>query len=598
MHPRTPSPAPSSRTRTSCSTRCSVPADRRSSAAGGAVDAVALANQGETVLAWDAGTGDPLTAGHRVAGPPGRRRSATSSRDHADAGARSAPGSSSTPTSRRRRWRWLRATGTRDGVVTTTDTWLVHQLTRRVRHRRDDGEPVARPRPRRGPMERRAARPLRARGRAAAAAGRPTTRWSATTSAFGGELPRRRSRRRPAGRAARRGLPASRAAPSAPTAPVPSCSPTPAQTPCARRHGLTTSVAWRTRRRARQYCLDGQVYTAASAVRWLVDARASRRRAVRWTPCAAPTSDDVLFVPALAGLAAPWWRSDGDAALSGLRLATSRGHSCAPCSRASPPGRGARRRDRRRHRHRSRTAAGRRRSDPLSSADAGAGRPPADARRGLSRRRTPPRSVPRPSPDLALDPTATLADVVGGWHRPSCTSSSPQWSADRAARAHLARWRRWQTLTHAAARSARDRARCSTSSSSVAASSAAPSPASWPGHQIVGGSARGAGRRRRRHEQGQHRDPAHRVRRHAGNAGVTAGAARLRPAVGTTPSAPASRSSAPVRSSWRGPTRSSTRSPACGRRPSANGYDRLRARRRRRGLRAGCRRSDPGPSAG
>jgi glycerol kinase len=34
----------------------------------------------------------------------------------------------------------------------------------------------------------------------------------------------------------------------------------------------------------------------------------------------------VLFVPGLAGLAAPWWRSDAQGALSGLSLATERGH--------------------------------------------------------------------------------------------------------------------------------------------------------------------------------------------------------------------------------------------------------------------------------
>ena len=34
--------------------------------------------------------------------------------------------------------------------------------------------------------------------------------------------------------------------------------------------GLTTSVAWRLREHT-SYCVDGQVYTAASAVRWAVD---------------------------------------------------------------------------------------------------------------------------------------------------------------------------------------------------------------------------------------------------------------------------------------------------------------------------------------
>ena len=36
------------------------------------------------------------------------------------------------------------------------------------------------------------------------------------------------------------------------------------------RGGLSSSVAWRLRGET-AYCLDGQVFTAASAVRWLVD---------------------------------------------------------------------------------------------------------------------------------------------------------------------------------------------------------------------------------------------------------------------------------------------------------------------------------------
>ncbi len=88
-------------------------------------------------------------------------------------------------------------------------------------------------------------------------------------------------------------------------------------------HGLTTSVAWRTRA-GTQYCLDGQVYTAASAIRWirnlgLIDS------AIELDDACAEESGGVLFVPALAGLAAPWWRADALASFSGLSLATSRG---------------------------------------------------------------------------------------------------------------------------------------------------------------------------------------------------------------------------------------------------------------------------------
>jgi len=88
--------------------------------------------------------------------------------------------------------------------------------------------------------------------------------------------------------------------------------------------GLTTSVAWRLAGED-TFCVDGQVYTAASAVRWLSDlgviAGAEEMDAV-----AAAHNDGVLCVPALAGLAAPWWQSGATAAVSGMTLSTDRGH--------------------------------------------------------------------------------------------------------------------------------------------------------------------------------------------------------------------------------------------------------------------------------
>ena len=87
--------------------------------------------------------------------------------------------------------------------------------------------------------------------------------------------------------------------------------------------GLTTSVAWSLAAGA-DYCVDGQVYTAASAVRWLQDLGLISS-ATELDQAAAVDSGGVQFVPALAGLAAPWWRSDATAALVGLRLSTTRG---------------------------------------------------------------------------------------------------------------------------------------------------------------------------------------------------------------------------------------------------------------------------------
>ena len=90
--------------------------------------------------------------------------------------------------------------------------------------------------------------------------------------------------------------------------------------------GLSASVAWRLEGSA-TYCLDGQVYTAGSAVRWLtgigVLGGPAALDAVGET---VPDAGGVVFVPALAGLGAPHWAPGARGVLSGLHLGTSRGH--------------------------------------------------------------------------------------------------------------------------------------------------------------------------------------------------------------------------------------------------------------------------------
>ncbi len=84
--------------------------------------------------------------------------------------------------------------------------------------------------------------------------------------------------------------------------------------------GLTSSVAWRTRAQT-AYCIDGQVYTAASAVRWLIDLGLIAEPSDLDT-FVGEDSGAVLCVSALAGLAAPWWRPDATATFTGITLAT------------------------------------------------------------------------------------------------------------------------------------------------------------------------------------------------------------------------------------------------------------------------------------
>ena len=67
--------------------------------------------------------------------------------------------------------------------------------------------------------------------------------------------------------------------------------------------------------------------------------------------------------------------------------------------------------------------------------------------------------------------------------------------------------------------------------------------------------------RGRRHQQGEHRAAAHRLRRQAGHARGAPGRARLRAAVRVRAGAPASRSSAPARCWWPGTSSSAASSP-------------------------------------
>lgn len=88
--------------------------------------------------------------------------------------------------------------------------------------------------------------------------------------------------------------------------------------------GLTTSVAWRVGG-SDTYCIDGQVYTAASAIRWL-ETLGIIGGAGELDAIAAADAGGVMCVPALAGLGAPWWQPQAAAVLSGMTLSTGRGH--------------------------------------------------------------------------------------------------------------------------------------------------------------------------------------------------------------------------------------------------------------------------------
>ena len=92
-------------------------------------------------------------------------------------------------------------------------------------------------------------------------------------------------------------------------------------------HGLVTTAAWRIAG-ATTYALEGSAFIAGAAVQWLRDGLGIIRSAKEVESLArtVPSSDGVVFVPALAGLGAPHWDQDARGAITGLTRATKAAH--------------------------------------------------------------------------------------------------------------------------------------------------------------------------------------------------------------------------------------------------------------------------------
>jgi glycerol kinase len=288
--------------------------------AGVEIAAVSLANQGETVLAWDRETGQPLSAG--VVWQDGRSRTVTDRLENYRDEIAALTGLVLDPYFSAPKMRWIRENWTTDGVVTTSDAWLVHRLC---------GEFVT--------DVSTASRSL--------LLDIETTGWSddlVDHFGLGGEdLPRVAACDEVVGLTDVFGssVPVCGLIVDQQAALLAQACLTPGTAKCTfgtgafllanvgsqalrSTAGLTTSVAWRMRDDV-SYCVDGQVLTAASAVRWLVDlgviADASELDSVP-----TPDAGGVLAIPTFAGAAAPWWRSDATASFQGLTLSSERGH--------------------------------------------------------------------------------------------------------------------------------------------------------------------------------------------------------------------------------------------------------------------------------
>jgi glycerol kinase len=91
--------------------------------------------------------------------------------------------------------------------------------------------------------------------------------------------------------------------------------------------GLLTTPAYRIAGRT-SYAMEGSIFVAGAAIKWLRDALGIIREAAETEALAAALPEDhgVYMVPAFVGLGAPHWRPDARAVISGLTLAAGRAH--------------------------------------------------------------------------------------------------------------------------------------------------------------------------------------------------------------------------------------------------------------------------------
>lgn len=92
-------------------------------------------------------------------------------------------------------------------------------------------------------------------------------------------------------------------------------------------NGLITSVAIDLGYE-RQYCFEGSAFIAGAAFLWLRDSLGiiKNESEIESLALSVPDSGGVTFIPALAGLAAPYWRADARGSFSGMSRDTTKAH--------------------------------------------------------------------------------------------------------------------------------------------------------------------------------------------------------------------------------------------------------------------------------
>ncbi len=289
---------------------------------GGGVAAVGVANQGETVLAWERATGRPLS----TAVSWQDRRAAGICAELAGEAAQltRTTGLPLDPYFAAPKMAWLRRHVTTEGVVTTTDTWLLHRLTGAfVTDATTASRTLLLDLGRRTWSEEAcAAFGLRSRDLPAVVG---CAEEIGRTDAFGPPLVvSGLSVDQQAALVGQHCLETGESKCTYGTGAFLLANAGPV--PAASSAGLAVSVAWQLGERA-AYCIDGQVYAAGAAVAWL------RRwgflaRSEDLDRVAGSVGDGggVTVVPALSGLGAPWWRPDALGSIEGIGPGTEPAH--------------------------------------------------------------------------------------------------------------------------------------------------------------------------------------------------------------------------------------------------------------------------------
>lgn len=93
--------------------------------------------------------------------------------------------------------------------------------------------------------------------------------------------------------------------------------------------GLVTSVGFAALGKV-HYAFEGNIHCTGATIKWLTDKLEliNSPSEVEKFALSVPDNGGVYFVPAFAGLGAPWWNSKAKAAIVGMTLATGKGHIC------------------------------------------------------------------------------------------------------------------------------------------------------------------------------------------------------------------------------------------------------------------------------